>query len=88
MKLTDFLAVVGRDFALQQRLWHAEDPQLVKDQRFRQMLGHHGFDRLDAKHQGLLERGDLAGIQQALAEEADVTAHQVGFGPCWVLVRV
>ena len=99
MRLTDFLASVGRDFHLQSRFWQSDVPQL-RDDRFRQVLGHHGFDRLHPDHQGILERGDLTEIKDVLEREAkeggdgggssaEVTAHQFGgFGPCWVLVRI
>ncbi len=87
MRLTDFLASVGRDFNLQQKFWQSQTPRVADDEQFRRLLGHHGWDNLDPEHQELLKEADLAGIQDVLAKEADVTAH-AGFGPCWVLVRV
>jgi hypothetical protein len=89
MRLTDFLASVGRDFNLQQRFWHSQTPRLADDQEFLRLLGHHGWSNLASEHQELLKQADLAGIQKVLTDEADVAAHQAaGFGPCWVLVRV
>ena len=88
MRLTDFLASVGRDFNLQQKFWHSQAPQLANDDEFQRLLGHHGWNSLDPKHQALLKEADLCKIQEVLLAEAEVTPHQRGFGPCWVLVRV
>jgi hypothetical protein len=97
MRLTDFLASVGRDFNLQQKFWHSQAPQLANDQEFQRLLGHHGWDSLHPDHQELLKEADLCKIQDVLVDEmkqggggssAEVTAHAGGFGPCWVLVRV
>lgn len=89
MRLTDFLASVGRDFNLQQKFWHSQAPQLANDQEFQRLLGHHGWNNLDPVHQELLKEADLCKIQEVLIREADVEAHKAGgFGPCWVLVRV
>jgi hypothetical protein len=88
MRLTDFLASVGRDYNLQQKFWHSEAPTLATDQEFQRLLGHHGWDNLDPDHRALLKEADLCKIQAVLVAEADVTPHQAGgFGPCWVLVR-
>jgi len=88
MRLTDFLASVGRDFNLQQKFWQSKAPQLATDPDFHRLLGHHGWNSLDPEHQAILKEADLSKIQEVLVEEAEVTSHQGGFGPCWVLVRV
>jgi hypothetical protein len=98
MRLTDFLASVGRDFNLQQKFWRSEASRLADDEEFLRLLGHHGWNNLRPDHQELLRVADLCEIQRVLVDEAreggggssaEVTGHQHGvFGPCWVLVRV
>jgi hypothetical protein len=97
VRLTDFLASVGRDFNLQQKFWRSVAPTLATDKEFQRLLEHHGWNNLHPDYRALLEEGDLCKIQDVLVAEAkeggggssaDVTAHQAGgFGPCWVLVR-
>ncbi len=88
MRLTDFLASVGRDYNLQQKFWHSEAPTLATDKEFQRLLGHHGWDNLDPGHRSLLEEADLCKIQDVLVAEADVRAHQAaGSGRARVLVR-